>query len=257
MTAQAEPVRPVARWRPPVAVVVVILAVVIAQVVATAVILAAGDSDEASAAGLVLADLIVLGVILAFAARGAERLTAATLGVRRTAFWRAVGWALAIWVGISALEGLWALLVGGFSNVEEEAELSTAATLLILFAVAVTAPIVEELTFRGYLFPALTGWRGPWVAAVLTAILFGAAHVASSPLAALPALAVFGFGACLLYWFTGSLLPCVGLHAANNAIVMSVGGDWTWQIPVALVGSVALALLLLLPFARARAPQAA
>jgi membrane protease YdiL (CAAX protease family) len=218
MTAQAETARPVARWRPPVAVAVVVVGLVVAQAVAAAVILAAGESDEATAAGLVLADVIVLGVILVF-------------------------------------EGLWALLAGGFSNVEEDAELSTAATLMILFAVAVTAPIVEELAFRGYLFPALTGWRGPWVGAALTAILFGAAHIASSPLVALPALAVFGFGACLLYWFTGSLLPCVGLHAANNAIVMSVGGAWTWQVPVALVGCVAVAVLLLLPFARGHAPE--
>ena len=134
--------------------------------------------------------------------------------------------------------------------------MNTAATVLILFAVAVLAPVVEELAFRGYLFPALTRWRGPWVGAALTALLFGAAHFASSPLAALPALAVFGFGACLLYWFTGSLLPCVGLHAANNALVMSVGGAGTWQVP-ALIGCVLLAILLLLPFARERAPQPA
>jgi hypothetical protein len=47
--------------------------------------------------------------------------------------------------------------------------------------------------------------------------------VLSSPVEALPALAVFGFGACLLFWFTGSLLPCVAPYAGNDALVMSVG----------------------------------
>jgi membrane protease YdiL (CAAX protease family) len=249
-----------ARWRPPVAVAVVVVGLIAGQIAAAGVMIAAGGRDasnEATALGLLLADAIVLGVILTFAARGAERLTAATLGVRRTRFWQAVGWAVVIWVGITALEGLWALLVGDFSNVEEGPPPSTVAILLLLLGVAVMAPIVEELAFRGYLFPALTRWRGPWIAAALTAVLFGAAHISSSPVEALPALAVFGFGACLLYWFTGSLLPCVGLHAANNALVAGGAGEWTWQIPLALFACVLVSILLLLPFARENAPHAA
>jgi uncharacterized protein len=249
-----------ARWRPLVALGVVILGLVAGQLVALGLILADGGedaSDGITAASFVLADLLLLGIIVGSAARGSERLTAATLGVRRTRFWRAIGWTLAIWVGITALEALWALLVGGFSNVEEDPGITNGEMIALLFAIAVITPIAEELAFRGYLFPALTRWRGPWIGALLTAILFGVAHVVSSPVEALPALAIFGFGACLLFWFTGSLLPCVALHAANNAIVLSVGGDWTWQIPVALVACVTLSLLLLLPFARTRAPQAA
>jgi CAAX protease family protein len=253
------PIRP-ARWRPRTAIAVVVLAVVVIQVVWAAMMLAAGGDDasnEAIALTSVLADLMVLAIILTFAARGAGRVTPATLGVRRSRFWRSFGWAVAIWVGVLALEGLWALLVGGYSNVEEDPDMTDGELVLILFAVAVIAPIVEELTFRGYLFPALAPWRGPWVAAAITGVLFGAAHVASSPPAVLPALAIFGFGACLLFWFTGSLLPCVGLHAANNALVMTVGGAWTWQVPVALIACVTVAILVLLPFARARAPRTA
>jgi membrane protease YdiL (CAAX protease family) len=246
-----------ARWRPPVAAAVVIAGLVVGQLAALAVILVAGDTDRVMAAGFVLADLLLVGIIVGSASRGAERLSAATLGVRRTRFWRAVGWTLAIWVGVLAIEALWAALVGGFSNVEEDPGITEGELIMILFAVAVVTPIAEELAFRGYLFPALTRWRGPWIGAVLTALLFGAAHVVSSPVEALPALAVFGFGACLLFWFTGSLLPCVALHAGNNALVMSIGGDWTWQVPVAMVACVTLSVLLLLPFAREREPYAA
>jgi uncharacterized protein len=246
-----------ARWRPPVAAAVVIGGLIAGQIVALAAILVAGDTDLVMAAGFVLADLVLIGIIVGFAARGAERLTAATLGVRRTRFWRAVGWTLAIWIGITALEALWAILVGGFSNVEEDSGITDGELIAILFAIAVVTPIAEELAFRGYLFPALTRWRGPWIGALLTALLFGVAHVVSSPVEAIPALAVFGFGACLLFWFTGSLLPCVALHAGNNAMVMSVGGDWTWEVPVAILACMTVSILLLLPFAREREPHAA
>ena len=50
--------------------------------------------------------------------------------------------------------------------------------ILVAFGVAVVAPIVEEITFRGYLFPALTRWRGPWVGAVACGAVFGLAHCA-------------------------------------------------------------------------------
>jgi uncharacterized protein len=246
-----------ARWRPPVAAAVVVAGLVVGQLVALGVILVAGDTDAVMAGAFVLADLVLVAIIVGSAARGSERLTAATLGVRRTRFWRAVGWTLAIWVGVLALEALWAALVGGFSNVEEDPGITERELILILFAIAVVTPIAEELAFRGYLFPALTRWRGPWIGALLTALLFGVAHVVSSPVEAIPALAVFGFGACLLFWFTGSLLPCVGLHAANNAMVMSIGGDWTWEVPVAMLACTTLSVLLLLPFAREREPYSA
>jgi uncharacterized protein len=246
-----------ARWRPPVAAAVVIAGLVAGQLVALGAILVAGDADAVMAGAFVLADFVLVAIIVGSAARGADRLTAATLGVRRTRFWRAVGWTLAIWVGVLALEALWAALVGGFSNVEEDPGITEGERIMILFAIAVITPIAEELAFRGYLFPALTRWRGPWIGALLTALLFGAAHVVSSPPEAVPALAVFGFGACLLFWFTGSLLPCVALHAGNNAMVMSIGGDWTWEVPVAIVACMALSVLLLLPFAREREPYGA
>jgi uncharacterized protein len=255
--APQPPARRPARWRPPVAVAAVIGGLVVGQLVALGVILVAGDTDTMTAVAFVLADLLLVAIIVASAERGAERLTAATLGVRRTRFWRAVGWTLAIWIGVLTIEALWAALVGGFSNIEEDPGITERELVFILFAVAVVTPIAEEVAFRGYLFPALTRWRGPWIGALVTALIFGAAHILSSPAEAMPALAVFGFGACLLFWFTGSLLPCVGLHAGNNAMVMSVGGDWTWQVPVAIVACMTLSIAVLLPFARERAPQAA
>ena len=37
---------------------------------------------------------------------------------------------------------------------------------------------------------------------------------------------VFGFVLCLLYVWTDSLLPCIVLHALNNALALGVSQDW-------------------------------
>jgi hypothetical protein len=271
MTAQAGPIaqprtgrRRVARWRPSAALGAILLAFFASQAVAFLIVLAGGGDAHAPrgvvAAALIAADLVIVGVVVAFARRGAEHFGAATLGVRRTRFWPAAGWVLAIYVAVVAFEVAWYALVGtggdrGLSR--SGSPPGVAAALAALFAVAVAAPIGEEIAFRGYLFPALTRWRGPWTGAVLTALLFGLAHIAVYPPQVLPAMAAFGFGACLLYWFTGSVLPCVSLHALNNGIVTGVLLGWTWQVPVGALGAVAVALALLAPFARERAPQAA
>jgi hypothetical protein len=44
----------------------------------------------------------------------------------------------------------------------------------------------------------------------------------------------------LLYWKTGSLLPCIALHAINNSIAYGVMQDWTWQIPVLMAASLTI-----------------
>ena len=269
MTAQASPTaatpvarRRPARWRPSSALLAIVLGFIALQVVAFAAERLSGshrdDLNAGTAIALVAGDLALIAIVIAFARRGAERLSAATFGVRRTAFGPALGWMLVVYFGVGALETLWIAVLGhgvrhaGTSSPHVH---GVAAALGLVFAIAVVAPIAEELSFRGYLFGALTRWRGPWIAAVLTGLLFGAAHFLVYPLAFLPALAVFGFGACLLFWFTGSLLPSIALHSLNNAIATAVLLGWGWQAPVAIVGAVATALALLAPFARERAPQ--
>jgi membrane protease YdiL (CAAX protease family) len=256
--------RRVARWRPPVAVAAVVLGLVGGQAVSLAVVAVLGSSEPSiwDGIGLILADVVLIGVIVLFARKGA-RLSPATLGIRRTRFWPAVGWSCAFFIATIALMGMWTVLVGGGG---EEASGGGGAAggpppalviALVMFGVMVAAPIAEEIAFRGYLFAALTTWRGPWPAALITALLFGGAHVAVYPPEMLPALAFFGFFACLLFWFTGSLLPCIAVHAFNNALATGNLVGWSWQIPLALIGAVVVSVLIVLPFARERAPQAA
>ncbi len=146
---------------------------------------------------------------------------------------------------------IWLLFVGSGATPRNahtpSTHASAGAIALAILGIAVVAPIVEEITFRGYLFPALTRWRGPWIGALVCGTIFGLAHWAVYPPQLLPLMAVFGFGACLLYWFTGSLLPGIALHAMNNALVTGIALGWDWQVPLLMLGCMAFALLLLAP----------
>lgn len=250
-----------ARWRPRTALAVVIVGLVVSQLLAFGLTLAVGgarDFDWVVACGLLLSDAVLLGVVLVFARRGAERLGAATFGIRRTAFWPAVGWMVLAYFAVSVFNAIWLLLVGTGGNGgsdEPTRSPSAAAAVLVVIGVTVAAPVVEEIVFRGYLFPALARWRGPWIGALTGAVVFGAAHCLVYPPQLLPLMAVFGFAACMLFWFTGSLLPSIALHAMNNALVTGVGLGWGWGVPLLMLGAMALSLVLLAPFARERAPQ--
>jgi membrane protease YdiL (CAAX protease family) len=90
----------------------------------------------------------------------------------------------------------------------------------IILAVSIGAPIMEELAFRGMLYPGLrrvlkgaTERHARWIAVCLTGAIFSAAH--QSPSAALP---LFGFGAfmCLVRDRYG-LLTCMAAHACFNS----------------------------------------
>src|SRR4051812_17778686 len=245
-----------ARWRPVPAVAAVIGGLVVSQAIGIGVAALVGGGARI-ALSLVLADLVLLAIVLVVASRGAERLGPATLGIRRTSLGPAFGWGAALLFCGFAFNALLVLLFGsdggsGGTRHHHVEHLAVGKAVLLTLGIAVTAPLAEEIGFRGYLFPALTRWRGPWLGAAITALLFGAAHFAALPVVMLPRAAAFGFGACMLFWFTGSLLPGGAVHSLNNAIVLTVvtGG----RLAPALLAAPLLALLVLLPFARERAP---
>jgi membrane protease YdiL (CAAX protease family) len=124
-----------------------------------------------------------------------------------------------------------------------------AGTLGVLAVCALTtviAPVCEEILFRGFIFRSLSNWRGPWPAAVLTAILFGLAHGVSAPAVDLAPLAFLGFVLCVVYHWSGSLYPCIALHVVNNALALSDDESWgAWRSVALLFGSVVVVALVL------------
>jgi CAAX protease family protein len=125
--------------------------------------------------------------------------------------------------------------------------------------VCVLAPIAEEFFFRGFIFGALRRWRitvrghelGPWVAAVLTGILFGLAHTGSASSQYLIPLGFLGFVLCLVRWRTRSLYPCMVLHSANNSLALGVNQlNWNGgEIIALMLGSLLLIAIVTGPLA--------
>jgi membrane protease YdiL (CAAX protease family) len=87
-------------------------------------------------------------------------------------------------------------------------------------AIAVVAPIVEELTFRGLGFSLLRRY-GEWTAIVAVGILFGVAH---GLVQALPLLVVLGSGLAYLRSRVDSVYPGMIVHGLFNgaALILAV-----------------------------------
>lgn len=84
----------------------------------------------------------------------------------------------------------------------------------------------EEVIFRGYLLQSLAArFRSPWVWAVLSSVLFGAAHFDVSetmppPWIFIAATTIYGLQMAALVWATGGIGAAIGAHAANNVVAL-------------------------------------
>ena len=85
----------------------------------------------------------------------------------------------------------------------------------VLYVVAF-GPIIEEICFRGLLLDGLLKTRcRPWVAILISAVAFGLLH---GLWASFVTATLFGLLAGWLYWRTGSIIPGLIIHIANNSL---------------------------------------
>ena len=237
-------------WAAPVAIVVGFL---LAELF-TLIVYGIGSSQGASVSnptpameivGSIVFDLgfILAALLMAQFAGGAR---AVYFGFRRvhlrTAVIAVVGAAVVYYVLTDIYASIFALhakdnLPSGFGL--RTSHWAVAGTALFVCAVA---PICEETFFRGFLFgvlrrlPVRIGDHdlGPWVAAVIVAILFGLAHTGSANPEYLVPLGFLGFMLCMVRWRTRSLYPGMALHSANNSIALAVQLHWSVGAAAAL-----------------------
>jgi membrane protease YdiL (CAAX protease family) len=181
----------------------------------------------------------------------------AALGLRRTRFWPAVGWAAAVlgafWVTSAVLVAIFGEPPEQDITEEIKSEDGALAIAGYIGLTCMIAPLAEELFFRGLLFPVLRSRFGIAWGVLVTGALFSVVHALGSPVEALIVLFVLGSGLCLLYLRTGSLLPCIGLHALNNGISFAATKDMEWPFAVlTVVGSVVVTVSIGLAFVRSR-----
>lgn len=83
--------------------------------------------------------------------------------------------------------------------------------------VAVLVPVAEETFFRGFVYPPLRRRYGARLATLLSAAFFAAVHL--QVVNFLPIL-LLGVVLAAVYERTGSLLPAMVIHAANNLVAL-------------------------------------
>ena len=98
-------------------------------------------------------------------------------------------------------------------------EATTTIDYLALYgAIAIGAPVVEELFYRGVVQKNLVARLGPWVGITLASVLFGIVHFSLVELVPLTVVGgVFGY----LYHRSGRLAPAIVAHITFNAFTLS------------------------------------
>ncbi|EFO81782.1 Abortive infection protein [Oscillochloris trichoides DG-6] len=165
--------------------------------------------------------MLLLGMYLF----GARRAGWAALGVRTTAWYYYAMVPLLFVIGVSAVAALNMLImqiIGAFENPQVEAISGGAAMSLGEFGaglllIAVLVPLVEELFFRGMLYPLLRQHLPMLVAVILNAAIFSAIHLIP---VLLPSLFVVGLILAFLRERSGSIWPGVLYHMFQNGMAM-------------------------------------
>jgi len=142
---------------------------------------------------------------------------------RPTSRWRAAGISALVIVAVFIV----AAAVAPFGDPNEEQGLiperfdSSRLAQFVAYAavVVVVAPIVEEVMFRGVGYGLLERFGRP-VAIFAVGIAFALVH---GLIAGFPLIATFGTGLAYLRARTGSIYPCIVLHAAFNAFGLAIG----------------------------------
>lgn len=104
----------------------------------------------------------------------------------------------------------------GVPNTMEETFIAMSNNPFGFLTIALLAPILEEMLFRGAIEGRLLQqWTNPWIGIMVSSLIFGVIHMnpAQIPFAFLMGM-MFGW----LYYRTGSLLPGIVGHVLNNSI---------------------------------------
>lgn len=155
-------------------------------------------------------------------------------GAGKRPFWRTLGWGwspqlgpaeLGVWlVSAIALLGVSFVSVKIFGDHETDLERwlmsSRAARYAIAALATFTAPVVEEVVYRGLLYSSLRRRLGEAASVVFVLALFAAIHVPQykESWAAITTIVVLSLVLTVVRARTGRLLPCVAIHLFFNGI---------------------------------------
>jgi len=131
--------------------------------------------------------------------------------------WQSVAMAVMLFM----MAWLISLVLGGQeTELEKILQSSRVAALLIAFIATATAPLVEEIIYRGILYSALQRTIGAAPAVIVVTIMFAGPHVQQywPNLAAISSITLLSAVLTVIRARTGRLLPCFVIHLVFNGV---------------------------------------
>jgi len=171
-------------------------------------------------AGILPAHLITLAIAWAVVTRFGK------IAIKNALRWswdNRVGLAKSVLLGVSLFAASW-LIVLAFGGKETELERiinsSRTAALLIAFMAVATAPLVEEIIYRGILFPAWERLTGSVTAVVIVTLMFAIPHIPQywPNFAVIFSIMILSAALTIVRARTGRLLPCYVIHLVFNGV---------------------------------------
>ena len=164
--------------------------------------------------------LLTLGLVWAVVTQYGNRPFWRTLGwdwSPRFGFWASVGLAFVLLVlGIT----LTSRIGGEATDLDQIINSSTAARFTTALLATATAPLVEEIIYRGLIYSALQRALGMIWAVIIVSALFAFVHVFqySNNFGVIAAISLLSLSLTVVRALTGRLLPCFVIHLIFNGL---------------------------------------
>ncbi|HMG75456.1 MAG TPA: CPBP family intramembrane glutamic endopeptidase [Pyrinomonadaceae bacterium] len=170
--------------------------------------------------GWVPAHLLTLALIWAVATRLGKYSLKEVFGLSWSPTFR-LGKSVGVAILLFVMAWLIAALFGAHkTDLDQILESSRAAALTLAFIAVATAPLVEELTYRGLLYSAMQRVIGRWFAVLVVASMFAGLHVYQyrQNIGAILSISLLSLVLTAVRARTGRLLPCVVIHLVFNGV---------------------------------------
>jgi membrane protease YdiL (CAAX protease family) len=170
--------------------------------------------------GWVPAHLLTLGLIWAVATRLGKYSLKEVFGLSWGPDFR-LGKSVGVAISLFLMAWLIAALFGAHkTDLDQILESSRAAALTLAFIAVATAPLVEELIYRGLLYSAMQRVIGRWFGVIVVSSMFAGLHVYQyrQNIGAILSISLLSLVLTTIRARTGRLLPCVIIHLVFNGI---------------------------------------
>lgn len=166
------------------------------------------------------AHLLTLGLVWVVVTGFGKRPFWPTLGwswSKRVGLWTSVGVAVLV-LAVGAL--LTIVFKGEPTELDQIVASSMAARISIALLATLTAPLVEEMIYRGLLYSALQRATGIVWAVIIVSTLFAGVHVYQykNNLGVIAVITIFSLSLTLMRAYSGRLLPCYIMHLVFNGL---------------------------------------